>query len=211
MKNTTKDAWDIWKEAHKLLDERENAGDMLKMFELSLEIVKKDLEEVKLYDKDNLYDYIKSFINYEAPSTSFIYLSEEITNIALDFDDEEQGDRVEEILRKNLLTYWYASESLKLFNREDYAFVYANICRDELEKHMDFYELLELIRNVENDEKALYSFLRKSSTEEISDYVQDLLKITDESEDLRYKCRSLMRDLKSCPKGGRDLWKMIRK
>ena len=187
MENTKKDIYDVFRE-------RDNAGDMLKMFELSLELVRKDLEEVELYDAPTLYDYLKGFINYERPTSSFIYLEEEIQDIALEFDDEKQGERVENILTKNLLTYWLASESLKLHNRARYAFDYANACRDELEAHLDFYELLELIQNVEIDENALYDFLEQNYRG-VGKHIDNLLDITDKRKFVKRKCLMLLDDI----------------
>ena len=72
--------------------------------------------------------------------------------------------------------------------------ILVNACRDELEAHLDFYELLELIQNVEIDENALYDFLEQNYRG-VGKHIDNLLDITDKRKFVKRKCLMLLDDI----------------
>ncbi len=165
-------------EARKEFNKYYETEKMLDMVELSIDIVKDELVGM------GMYKYFKEVFSKDDEFKRFVFLDEKIGNLVSEIELEDKGEEVGNIILKSFYSYWLAELVMRKNMMARYAFTYASICKDELSKYMDFYQLLDYIKNVDNDKEALLNFLTKNWNEDIKNDIDAIRSIVD-YQDLR--------------------------
>lgn len=160
-------------EAREEFDKYYETEKMLEMLELSIDVVKDELVEM------GMYKYFKEVFSKGDRFKKFIFLDEKIGNLVCEITFDDKGEEVGKIILKNFYSYWLAELVMRENMMASYAFTYASICKDELSKYMDFYQLLGYIKNVDNDKEALLNFLTKNWHEDIKNDIETIRYIVD--------------------------------
>lgn len=164
--------WEIFKEE-----------ELIKMFELSLDALKPKLSK---YD---MYSDFKDLCNKECICGKFWNVNEAIDNRRSELREVDESGELYKTLKTMLLTYWIAQITLKLDRKQQYAWEYVNICKEELSKYMDFYNLLKCVQKVDEDRNILLNFLKENWNEEI-EFEIDVIKWIIDYEDTKLNLRS---------------------
>lgn len=146
---------------------------MLDMAELSIDVVKDELVEM------GMYKYFKEVFSKDDEFKRFVFLDEKIGNLVSEIELEDKGEEVGNIILKNFYSYWLAELVMRKNMMARYAFAYVLICKDELSKYMDFYQLLDYIKNVDDDTETLLDFLTKNWHEDIRNDIDTIRSIVD--------------------------------
>lgn len=145
---------------------------MLDMMDLVIDSLKNELSEM------DMYEYFKEKLGNGKKHDSFIMLQGTLDNLTSEIELDEGGEEVGNIIMKNFYSYWLSDLLMKQGRLSDDIFTYANICKDELSQYMDFYDLLKLIQNLDEDKESLLKFLKENYNEEIKDdidYIRALI------------------------------------
>ncbi|WP_099321070.1 hypothetical protein [Anaerococcus sp. Marseille-P3625] len=165
-------------EARKEFNKYYETEKMLDMVELSIDIVKDELVDM------GMYKYFKEVFSKDDEFKRFVFLDEKIGNLVSEIELEDKGEEVGNIILKSFYSYWLAELVMRKNMMARYSFTYASICKDELSKYMDFYQLLDYIKNVDNDKETLLNFLTNNWNEDIKNDIDAIRSIVD-YQDLR--------------------------
>lgn len=154
--------WEIYKEE-----------ELIKMFELSLEALKPKL------GKYDMYNHFKNLCSEECVHGKFWNVNREIDNWKSELREVDESGELYTTLKKMVLAYWIAQITIKLDRKQWYVWDYINICREELSKYMDFYELLDSARKVDEDKSILINFLKENWNEDIRFEIEGIKHIID--------------------------------
>lgn len=146
---------------------------MLDMMDLVIDSLREELTEMKMYE------YFKEELEKGKKHGNFIMLQDTIDNLTSEIELDDGGEEVGNIIMKNFYSYWLSDLLIKKRNMSDNALTYANICKEEFNQYLDFYELVKLIQNVDNDKETLLRFLSKNYNENIKDDIDTIRDIVD--------------------------------
>lgn len=146
---------------------------MLDMMDLVIDSLREELAEM------DMYEYFKDELKKGKKHGSFIMLQNTIDNLTSEIELDEGGEEVGNIIMKNFYSYWLSDLLMKQRNMSYNALTYANICKDELGQYMDFYKLVKLIQNVDEDKEGLLRFLSENYNENIKDDIDTIREIVD--------------------------------
>ena len=136
---------------------------MLDMMDLVIDSLKVQLTKM------GMYEYFKEELGEGKKHDNFIMLQGTLDNLTSEIELDEGGEEVGNIIMKNYYSYWLSDLLMKQRRLSGDVFTYANICKDELSKYMDFYKILKLIQNLDEDKESLLKFLKENYNEEIKD------------------------------------------
>lgn len=146
---------------------------MLGMMDLVIDSLKEDLTEMKMYE------YFKEELEKGKKHGSFVMLQNTMDDLTSEIELDEGGEEVGNIIMKNFYSYWLSDLLMRQRNMSDNAITYANICKEELGQYMDFYKLVKLIQNVDEDKESLLRFLSENWNEDIEDDIDTIRDIVD--------------------------------
>ena len=145
---------------------------MLDMMDLVIDSLKEELTEMKMYE------YFKEELEKGKKHGNFIMLQGTIDDLTSEIELDEGGEEVGNVIMKNFYSYWLSDLLMKQGRLSNDVFTYASICKEELSQYMDFYDLLKLIQNLDEDKESLLKFLKENYNEEIKDdidYIRSLI------------------------------------
>lgn len=157
--------------------------ELIEMFELSLNSLKPKL------GKYDMYEHFKDICRKDCVYGKFWNINNEIDDWASELYEVDESGELYKTLKTMALTYWIAQITLKLDRKQQYAWEYVNICRVELSKYMDFYDLLKCVQKVDEDRNILLNFLKENWDENIEFEIDDIRWIID-YEDTKLNLRS---------------------
>lgn len=146
---------------------------MLDMMDLVIDSLKEELTEMKIYE------YFKEELEKGKKRGNFIGLQGTLDDLTSEIELDEGGEEVGNIIMKNFYSYWLSDLLMRQRNMSDNAITYANICKEELGQYMDFYKLVKLIQNVDEDKESLLRFLSENYNENTKDDIDTIRDIVD--------------------------------
>ena len=146
---------------------------MVDMMDMVIDSLKEELTEMQVYD------YFKEELGKGRKYDNFTMLEGSLDNLTSEIELDDGGEEVSNIIMKNFFSYWLSDLTMKQNMMSQNAFDYAGLCKEELSQHMDFYELLRLIKNLDENKESLLSFLKENWSEEIEDEISDIKEIID--------------------------------
>lgn len=162
---------------------------MLDMMDLVIDSLKEELAEMKVYE------YFKEELEKGKKHGSFVMLQNTMDDLTSEIELDEGGEEVGNIIMKNFYSYWLSDLLMRQRNMSDNAITYANICKEELYQYMDFYELIKLIQNVDDDKDSLLRFLSENYNENTKDDIDTIRDIVDHKNIYADAINSIVGDL----------------
>lgn len=145
---------------------------MLDMMDLVIDSLKEELCEM------DMYEYFQEKLGKGKKYDNFIMLQGTLDDLTSEIELDEGGEEVGNVIMKNFYSYWLSDLLMKQGRLSNDVFTYASICKEELGQYMDFYELLKLIQNLDEDKESLLKFLKDNYNDEIKDdidYIKTLI------------------------------------